>query len=164
MRFFSGRCFIGWAGVLQVAAAAPDCQQDEHKADDPSRWLAEADSAVTPDRHQPDCKDHLADQLQRAGQQRLDRVADALQHIAQDHQYGHRRDDRYADLEIQHRIGDDARITAAGDKAQHRLAQQEGKRQNKKPPDKIDLQRCADALTNAAAAACAVYFPLTFLT
>ena len=47
MRFFSGRCFIGWAGVLQVAAAAPDCQQNEDKADDPSRWLAEADSAVT---------------------------------------------------------------------------------------------------------------------
>mgnify|MGYP007102280858 CR=1 FL=1 len=69
-----------------------------------------------------------------------------LQHIAQDHQYGHRRDDRYADLEIQHRVGDDARIAAAGDKAQHRLTQQEGKRQNKKPPDKIDLQRHADAL------------------
>ena len=67
--------------IPQITAAAPGGEEDEHKADDPGRRFAEADGAVAPDRHEPDSKNHFADQLQGAGQQRLNGVLDALQHI-----------------------------------------------------------------------------------
>ena len=80
-------------------------------------------------------------------------MPDALQHIAQNDQHGHRRDDRCADFQVQQRVGDNDLVRAARDAADGGPAQQEGERHHKHPPHKIDRKRGLDALPNAAAAA-----------
>ena len=82
-------------------------------------------------------------------------MPDALQHIAHDDQHGHRRDNRGADLQIQHRVGDDLLVTGAGDGPHRRVAEAEHEEHYKDPPDKIDAQRRDHAFHDAAAAACA---------
>ena len=82
-------------------------------------------------------------------------MLDALQHVPHDDQHRHGRDDRGADLQVQHRVGDDDLVVGAGDGPHRRIAEEEHEQHHEHPPHKVDAQRRGHAFHDAAAAACA---------
>ena len=86
-----------YMAVRKFTADGKDSHRNDHAADHPGDWLANADGEVAEGRNEPEGENHLSDQLQTAAEKGHSRPAHPLKDISQDDQDSHGRDHRDSD-------------------------------------------------------------------
>ena len=105
-----------YMAVRKSTADGKDSHRNDHAADHPGDWLADADGEVAEGRNEPKGENHLSDELQAAAEKRHSRPAHPLKDISQDDQNSHGGSSESRSVNTTS-AGDDLLVAASGNQA-----------------------------------------------